>query len=63
MRLLSKHVWRKHVLLITPILLYMVLHILYFTIFRRYICSKVHPSFVEDIKMTACFGGMRQYVG
>ena len=32
------------------------------TLLRRYISSKIEPSFVEDIKMTTGFGGVRQYV-
>ena len=32
------------------------------TLLRRYISSKIEPSFVEDIKMTNAFGGVRQYV-
>ena len=30
---------------------------------RRYVSSKVGPSFVEDIKIAAGFGGVRQYAG
>ena len=40
------------------------------TLLRRYVSSKVEPSFVEDelsfiedIRMAAGFGGVRQYVG
>ena len=48
----------------TPILLYMVSKILYFTLFRRYISSKIEPSIVEDIKMAADLGGLRcEFVG
>ena len=30
---------------------------------RRYVSSKVGPSFIEDIKIAAGFGGVRQYAG
>ena len=41
----------------------MVSHILYSTLLRWYINSKVEPSFIGEIKVAASFGGVRQYVG
>ena len=35
--------------------------VLYCTLFCRYISSKVEPSFVEECKIAACFGGVHQY--
>ena len=41
----------------------MVSNVLYSTLFRRNIRSKLEPSFVEDIKMAVGFGGVRcEYV-
>ena len=36
---------------------------LYRTLLRRYVSTKVEPSFVGDIKLAAGFGGVGQYVG
>ena len=43
----------------TPIPFYIVLHILYSTLLRRNISSKVEPSFLEDIEMATGFGGVQ----
>ena len=43
--------------------LYIVSHILYSTLLRRYINSKFEPSFGEEINMKAVFDGVRQYGG